>query len=173
MADLTPRSGHNMATHNGLPRSQPHTNQNINFKNNNQHNNNGKDKSDQHNPIPYNQFIKSGYSEFEFWLRYCKPTTLTYPSTDFANMQIVQQANVLFLKDFHSIQEVLQFIHECICQHMIWKPRCKAFDNHGNYAPTFFNYCSNWMIIMYQLLWYVKDLEITPELVDSLQQAAL
>ena len=64
-------------------------------------------------------------------------------------------------------------MHQCICKKMIWQPKCQAFGSNGQFLPIFLHYCSNWMAIMYQLLWYIKDIDLKPELIATLEKAAL
>ena len=48
-----------------------------------------------------------------------------------------------------------------------------ALDKNNQFTPTFATYCSNWMKIIYQLLWYVKDIQIDSTIIKSLELAAL
>ena len=164
-----PNSGYNMATY-CQTTSQPLTNpkSSTNYTNNNDNSN-----GIVHHTIPYNKFVQSGYSEFEFWLHYCNSKKLTYPISHFTTMHFEQQANTLFMQEFYSLNEALQFMHECICKKMIWKPHCTAYDTNGQFTPTFVHFCSNWMAIIYHLLWYIKDIELNKELILVLEQAAL
>ena len=169
-----PNSGYNMATY-GQTTSQPLQEQNNHYSQSttNYISNNNDKYGIQKLSIPHNEFVKAGYSEFEFWLHYCKPTKLVYTISNFSTMQFEQQANTLFMQEFHTINEALQFMHECICKQMIWKPNCAAFDANGQFTPIFLHYCSNWMAIIYQLLWYIKDVQVNKELILVLEKAAL
>ena len=174
MTALLDKSSHNMAIHNGLTRSQPLKNQQFYSATTSYATNNNNGINNDHMPtIPYDQFVKSGYSEFEFWLRYCNAKKLTYTISHFTSMEFEQQGNILFMEEFHSINETLQYMHQCICKKMIWQPKCQAFGSNGQFLPIFLHYCSNWMAIMYQLLWYIKDIDLKPELIATLEKAAL
>ena len=166
MASLPLTTSHNMATHNGLTRSQPQKQQQ-------QTKSNTSDNNNQIGHVPYDLFVKSGYNEFEFWLHFCKPTQLTYSVETFVEMRIPQQANVLFGQNFHSLSTAIQFIHDCIKKEMIWQPHCPAFESNGSFSQQFIIYCTNWMIIMYQILWYIRKLQLTPAFVKSLEKAFL
>ena len=166
MASLPSTTSHNMATHNGLTRSQPQKQQQ-------QTKSNTSDNNNQICHVPYDLFVKSGYNEFEFWLHFCKQTQLTYSVSTFVEMRIPQQANVLFGQNFHSLTTAIQFIHDCIRKEMIWQPHCLAFESNGNFSQQFIICCTNWMIIMYQILWYIRKLQLTPAFVESLEKAFL
>ena len=56
---------------------------------------------------------------------------------------------------------------------MMWTPSCHALEKHNQFTPTFATYCANWMKIIYQLLWYVKDIEVNSDIIKSLEAAAL
>ena len=93
MASLPTTTSHNMATNNGLTRSQPQKQQQ-------QTKSNTSDNNNQICHVPYDLFVKSGYNEFEFWLHFCKPTQLTYSVSTFVEMRIrnnFNDMNIMFI----------------------------------------------------------------------------
>ena len=101
MTVLATKSSHNMATNNGLRTSQPQYNQPFYSPTTSYTNNNNNGIENMGTPIvPYDQFIKSGYNEFEVWLRCCDPHKLTYSVSHYSSMDFEQQQIFYLWKNF-------------------------------------------------------------------------
>ena len=162
--------GYDMATNNG---SSNHSQQKQGRFSNIFEEEFNSDKTGVQNPVPILKFQQSKLGALGFWLQYGNSKRITHSVQEFSQFTLQQQANLIFLQQFYTSHDVLLYMHTAIRNKMIWTPNCAAMDNHNQFHPTFVTYCANWMKIIYQLLWYVKDIDINSGIIQSLEAAAL
>ena len=174
--DYTPTNlgigtGHNMATHNGdQNRQQPLT---TTMETNNVSTIITISNTGINNPVPYYQFQQKKQGEFRFWLLSNNFQKIKFTTTEFNQLPLQQQTEIVCNQQFTSASAAITFMHECIKQGMIWKPHCEALAKSNQFTSTFIAYCKNWLKIMYYMLWYIRDVQLDNQLLCELEAAAL